>query len=379
MKISCSHCGQNIPTPAQKPGAVIGCPSCGYPVRIPGGKGRIATIVTAVCILLMLLLLLLFLARPTEGLAHGLKQAVFGTALANAADGMGEGDGEGDNDGDGQGEDGEGEMGSESENGEASESMDGGQNRMENPSAQEQNVALADQAANSIPDKSIGFLRKMFGMTDTSRTQAGVGGTDDPTDNMGNTNQAPDMDLAANLAAAMPMEGAREGNAAQPNNMAPTMSMPSANSSMTNTIMLSDSFERRLAEAGARSGDVRISLMWNNRNDLDLHVVDPRGEEINYGHRQSRTGGILDIDKNATFPLTREPVENVYWPTRGAPPGRYRVYVNHYSNQGDPDPTQFTVRVLVHGRTFDIDGALRFREPRKLVYEFEVTPGMMNQ
>ncbi|MDR3138436.1 MAG: VWA domain-containing protein, partial [Treponema sp.] len=34
-------------------------------------------------------------------------------------------------------------------------------------------------------------------------------------------------------------------------------------------------FSSRLARAGAQSGDIRVSLIWNNRNDLDIHVVNP--------------------------------------------------------------------------------------------------------
>ena len=71
--------------------------------------------------------------------------------------------------------------------------------------------------------------------------------------------------------------------------------------------------ERRLGEAAAKGGDIQISLSWNNYNDLDLHCVDPKGEEIWFSHTISaQTGGVLDVDRNAQAPYTPTPVENIY-------------------------------------------------------------------
>lgn len=77
-------------------------------------------------------------------------------------------------------------------------------------------------------------------------------------------------------------------------------------------------FAQRLEKAGAKSGDVQITLIWFNRNDLDLHCVDPMKEHIFFGHRRSRSGGELDVDMNVTGESTR-PVENIYWPKGRAP------------------------------------------------------------
>ena len=97
-------------------------------------------------------------------------------------------------------------------------------------------------------------------------------------------------------------------------------------------LFLSDGteFSSRLNLAGAQTGDIRVSLIWDNSNDLDLHVVTPRGEEIYYGHKTSLDGGFLDVDANAGSPFTNKPVENVFWADGTAMAGTYRVFVRNY-------------------------------------------------
>jgi Ca-activated chloride channel family protein len=104
-------------------------------------------------------------------------------------------------------------------------------------------------------------------------------------------------------------------------------------------------FSARLTQAGAQSGDVRISLIWNNRNDLDLHVFNPHGEEIYYGHKTDSLGGMLDVDMNVKGE-TNKPVENIFWGPRRAPQGRYQVVVRNYSfHENDKSPTPFRVEI----------------------------------
>ena len=73
-----------------------------------------------------------------------------------------------------------------------------------------------------------------------------------------------------------------------------------------------------LEREGAMTGDVQISLMWENYNDLDLHVVCPSGERIHGGNKKSECNGELDVDANVR-PETKKPVENVVWPGVTAP------------------------------------------------------------
>jgi hypothetical protein len=133
-------------------------------------------------------------------------------------------------------------------------------------------------------------------------------------------------------------------------------------------------FANRLKEAGAQTGDVQITLIWFNVNDLDLHCIDPKGEEIFYAHRRSRSGGELDVDMNAGGPRTNKPVENIYWPKGKAPGGKYKVFVNHYANHGGKDPTDYKVSVLVGNSRKEYAGAISRFQPKRLICQFDVNP-----
>jgi hypothetical protein len=131
-------------------------------------------------------------------------------------------------------------------------------------------------------------------------------------------------------------------------------------------------FQQRLDKAGAKSGDVQVSLLWNNVNDLDLHCVDPRGEEVYYNHVRSASGGRLDVDANGGGPSTRTPVENIFWPRGKAPKGRYKVYVVHYAAQGAADPTRYKVNVLAGGKRNEYSGQISSGDGRRFICEFEI-------
>tara|TARA_B100001123_G_C15245181_1_gene1000611 strand:+ start:368 stop:1279 length:912 start_codon:yes stop_codon:yes gene_type:complete len=138
-----------------------------------------------------------------------------------------------------------------------------------------------------------------------------------------------------------------------------------------------DEFAERLAREGAKTGDVQISLIWNNYNDLDLHVVCPSGERIFFDNRNSKCGGELDVDMNVK-PASRKPVENVYWPENKAPRGTYKVYIHHYAkhNKGfrsNKDPTEFRVLVDMEGTKKEFKGEISNGEPLRLVSEFTLT------
>ncbi len=132
--------------------------------------------------------------------------------------------------------------------------------------------------------------------------------------------------------------------------------------------------QARLEREGAQSSDVQISLMWNNYNDLDLHVVCPSGERIHGGNKKSACGGELDVDANVRAE-TRKPVENVFWEEGKAPAGNYQVYVHHYKKhqkRKSKDPTKFQVIVTPGGEPLEYNGELSSGDPIMLVAEFKL-------
>jgi hypothetical protein len=99
-------------------------------------------------------------------------------------------------------------------------------------------------------------------------------------------------------------------------------------------------------------GALVVSLTWDTEADLDLHVVDPAGNEIYHGAPLTfdADGGIageLDFDSNAGCVIDGHREEDVTW--AGAPPsGHYRVLVDTPSLCGQP-VAHWTVRATLHG------------------------------
>jgi hypothetical protein len=121
------------------------------------------------------------------------------------------------------------------------------------------------------------------------------------------------------------------------------------------------------------TGDVQVTLRWSAPVDLDLHVTDPYGEEISFTSPSSSSGGILDVDANGGCnSMMASPVENIYWPTGGAPSGKYQVSVVYYTNCSFSGPVDFTVTIKQNNQVVNVlDGTVSESGETRFVTSFD--------
>ena len=73
--------------------------------------------------------------------------------------------------------------------------------------------------------------------------------------------------------------------------------------------------------------DVRIALSWDVDNtDVDLHVLEPDGEEAYYGHNRTSTGGLVSHDVTTGY----GPEEYL---KKSASKGVYKVLANYFGSR----------------------------------------------
>lgn len=109
---------------------------------------------------------------------------------------------------------------------------------------------------------------------------------------------------------------------------------------------VTDSIRERVKKAGGNvdNAAMRISLSWFNRDDLDLHVIEPSGNHIFFGNKQ----GKLDVDMNISGDR-RDAVENVSYRPGQILDGTYRVIVNNFRRREAVD-VGFDLEFVVNGQ-----------------------------
>lgn len=88
--------------------------------------------------------------------------------------------------------------------------------------------------------------------------------------------------------------------------------------------------------------DLRVVMTWSQPNvDLDLHVVDPSGEECYYGHKRTNAGG--RFSKDFTAGLGPE-----QFLLKTAPKGDYTIKSNYYAETKLTENGPTTVNVEIY-------------------------------
>ena len=106
-----------------------------------------------------------------------------------------------------------------------------------------------------------------------------------------------------------------------------------------------DEVDARRTDAGGRTGELTVSLVWNTTDDLDLIVLEPGASVINHKNRRSASGGELDVDRNFGT-IENSPIENIFWdaPPRGEYTIAVRLYERRYTSQGRPIEATVQIR-----------------------------------
>ena len=142
---------------------------------------------------------------------------------------------------------------------------------------------------------------------------------------------------------------------------------------------ITDSIKEKVKAAGGNvNAKLRVSLAWYNYDDLDLHCFMPNGGRVYFGNKR----GILDVDMNAGWGTTREPVENMAFTSLEN--GTYLFIVDQFnlretSNGGfalqvesDLGITQFAYKKVLKGEF----RALAITVKAGQVVDLQALPGM---
>lgn len=105
-----------------------------------------------------------------------------------------------------------------------------------------------------------------------------------------------------------------------------------------------------VSQVEAGTGKLQVSCSWDKSNDLDLHLIEPNGFDINWDEDESPNGGFLDVDSNPICFLDNINNENVtYSGTAKIENGEYKVKISLFSGCEIADITNYVVTVRYNG------------------------------
>jgi hypothetical protein len=118
-----------------------------------------------------------------------------------------------------------------------------------------------------------------------------------------------------------------------------------------------------------KHGDPRINLRWEGFEDLDLYVIDPCGNEIDFRHQTKtchHSTGKLDVDANNGTKVPN-PQENIVW-EEGGSKGHYQIKVHLFSEKVNVR-IPFVLTVVNNGQTFQKHGTVERGNDFSIAFE----------
>jgi len=95
---------------------------------------------------------------------------------------------------------------------------------------------------------------------------------------------------------------------------------------------------------GEGDSDLVVQITWNtDRTDVDLHVIEPTGEECYYSHRDTKIGGHLSTD------VTQGYGPEMYT-LRRAMPGLYRIRAKYFASDRNRATTSTKIYATIYER-----------------------------
>lgn len=102
-------------------------------------------------------------------------------------------------------------------------------------------------------------------------------------------------------------------------------------------------------EAG--TGKLQVSCSWDKANDIDLHLFEPDGNQIDWEYDRSASGGWLDVDSNPICIIDNINNENItYSGDAKIQGGKYQVKIALFSSCEVVDPTNIVVTARLNGK-----------------------------
>ena len=106
------------------------------------------------------------------------------------------------------------------------------------------------------------------------------------------------------------------------------------------------------------TGELQVSVNWDQPVDMDLVLQEPDETVIFFGNEVSPSGGMLDLDSNPGCFIDGVNNENITYDGASPPSGTYLVFVVLFSACDVLEPINFVVTVRANGSVQIFNGTL---------------------